>query len=35
MGDAVQLLDSTLSAKPTLQKLDSEMKKGLALIANP
>ena len=32
---AVQLLDSTLSAKSTLQLLDSPMKKGLALSANP
>lgn len=33
--NAVQLLDSTLSEKPTLQKLDSETKKGLAFVANP
>ena len=33
--NAVQILDSTLSAKSTLQLLDSPMKKGLALSANP
>jgi site-specific recombinase XerC len=34
-ANAVQLLDSTFRAKSTLQFLDSPMKKGLALIANP
>jgi hypothetical protein len=34
-ANTIQLLDSTFSAKSTLQLLDSPMKKGLALIANP
>jgi len=33
--NAIQMLDATLNAQPTIQKLYSETKKGLALSANP
>ncbi len=35
MFNAVQILDAALIARSSLRKLDSPIKKGLALIANP